>query len=88
MPRQMPKAGYYKWKEPMPGDPSHVEVVYTTGVRGKGGHMYYRVMLGTIWGWCKLQWTCVPSVADMAQDYDYYPELPPGIPAKPESEAT
>ena len=79
--RQMPKEGYYVYHNVLAGD--FVDVVYTTGVAGKGGHMYYRVMQGDNWGWCKLLWTCVPSVAEAAASYTYYENCPPGIPEKP-----
>lgn len=80
--RPMPKQGYYVYKNRLTGN--NVNVVYTTGVPGKGGHMYYRVFNGNNWGWSKLLWTCVPSVEEAAMDYTYYPELPTGIPPKPE----
>ena len=79
-PRIMPKEGYYVYKNKLTGP--DVDVVYTTGVAGKGGHMYYRVMQGSVWGWSMLLWTCVPGKQGIGA-YTYYPQCPPGIPAKP-----
>ena len=79
----MPKEGYYvsnpdpEWDEP--GD---IDVIYTTGIPGKGGHMYYRILFGHTSGWATLTWTCVPGIKKLAENYTYYPDLPPGIPEK------
>lgn len=80
--RQMPKKGYYRYKEP--AEDGDVNIIYTTGIPGKGGHMYYRIMMGKEWGWCTLLWTCVPGIKDMNENYEYSETCPDGIPKKPD----
>lgn len=80
----MPKEGYYVYKfDPEFDTPGDIDVIYTTGIAGKGGHMYYRIEDGDNWGWNILTWTCVPDIKDMEKNYDYYETLPKGIPVKP-----
>jgi hypothetical protein len=92
MARKMPPAGYYVYHNQLSG-PS-IDVVYTTGVRGGGGHCYYRVTAGQLPsshfqngkpkkfanGWTTLTWTCVPAADELKNHYTYYKTLPPGIP--------
>ena len=81
--REMPAEGYYVYTDPYPD--TDCEVVYTTGIAGKGGHMYYRILNGDVWGWATLLWTCVPSVKDAKRLYTYYKECPSFIPQKPDT---
>jgi hypothetical protein len=78
MARTMPTAGYYVYQNILSGPDA--DVTYTTGIAGRGGHKYYRVMGGSTYGWCTLLWSCVPGLKDLAANYTYYPTLPPGIP--------
>lgn len=80
MPRQMPKAGYYKRHfNPLADKPGDVDIIYCTGTYRQ--NRYYRILWGRVPdGWAKLDWTCVPTVKRMEENYDYYPDLPPGIP--------
>ena len=57
--RQMPKKGFYVYDNNFTGD--LVDVVYTTGVSGKGGHRYFRSGIINTSGWVTLLWTCVPG---------------------------
>jgi len=87
--RQMPKAGFYvRNVDPEWDRPGDIDVIYTTGIPGKGGHMYYRILFGTIPdSWATLTWTCVPGLKDMEKNYTYYEnekDLPKNIPPKPE----
>jgi len=84
--RIMPKQGYYVYMNQLTG--TFVDVFYTTGVRGGGGHKWYRFDNGqcgtrdpkTGSDWAVLLWTCVPGKERM-KDYTYYSNLPPGIPS-------
>ena len=80
MARIMPKEGYYVYENRLKG--KEIEVIYTTGVAGKGGHMYYRVFEGEDSEWVTLTWTCVPGLKNLADNYTYYDTLPKGIPAR------
>ena len=85
-PRTMPKAGFYV--RPMTVvttihgkvlPPNDCEIIYTTGIRGGGGHKYCRQMssldpdISTVPfnQWATLLWTCVPGANEMAKDYHY-----------------
>ena len=74
--RKMPPKGFYVYDNILEGD--EVNVIYTTGVPGGGGHKYYRPKYGS--GWSTLLWTCVPGKEEIKL-HTYYPELPPGIPS-------
>ncbi len=84
--RQMPKEGFYVLKSEFEVEPGDIDIIYTTGIAGKGGHMYYRKLFGEDWGWSTLMWTHVPSIKDAEDNYIYYKnekDLPHGIPKKP-----
>ena len=85
MARQMPKAGFYVL---LPGVGTSIhgkqftiegQIVYTTGVRGGGGHKYWRDYGSNLTKnipmnvnqWASLLWTCVPGKAEIASDYIY-----------------
>lgn len=85
MARQMPKAGFYIL---LPGVGTSIhgnqytiegQIVYTTGVRGGGGHKYWRDYMGNakkviplnVNQWATLMWTCVPGKDELASDYFY-----------------
>ena len=74
--RVMPQEGYY-----VNNDPSFPEVIYTTGIAGKGGHKYCRdwnnfgnssTKEPTKFLWATLLWSCVPSIKELASSYTYY----------------
>ena len=80
---------YPNWKlEKVPGgflpgsDADDINIIYTTGIPGKGGHKYYRIMGGDTSdaGWATLLWSCVPGIEEIERQWVYYPELPPGVP--------
>ena len=81
----MPQKGFYVVKATAYPDltaKGYKECIYTTGVRGKGGHKYCRC-----WGtsfvnrndtdlkWYTLLWSCVPGLNEMAEKHDYYPNF-------------
>jgi hypothetical protein len=69
MAREMPQAGYYVLVK----YPPDYEVIYTTGIAGKGGHKYWRPDWATLEDpstWCTLLWSCVPGKKNIA-DYIY-----------------
>jgi len=78
MARQMPKQGFYVLKQP---NIWH-EVIYTTGIRGKGNHRYWRSDHARgappppdVSDWNTLLWTCVPGQKRLEDEYIYYSEL-------------
>ena len=81
------KRGYYVYNNILSGP--NVDVVYTTGMRGGGGHCYYRIMQGIVPnpahtmggyknGWTTLLWTCVPGKSRIG-NYTYYSTCPKQI---------
>ena len=86
MPRQMPKAGFYVRPKTIVTTingtqlpPSDCGIVYTTGIRGGGGHKYCRQMSDDepkissvpFNKWSTLLWTCVPGKKELKEDYYY-----------------
>lgn len=67
-PREMPKRGYYVLMNNLARSATvgMVDVIFTTGVTGKGGHKYWRDD-----GHFPPQWA--------GAHYVFYPTLPPGI---------
>jgi hypothetical protein len=67
--REMPKQGFYVLLGQYPS------IVYTTGVRGKGGHKYWRPEMGDkdvpedVNQWATLLWTCVPGRKRLQEEY-------------------
>jgi len=93
-PRQMPKAGFYVLKPTAYQslyERGYKEAIYTTGVRGKGGHKCCRSQLGNFTQlfipnshaiWYTLLWSCVPGIKELAEKYDYYEtfeQIPPEL---------
>jgi len=78
MARKMPKAGYYVLVK----YPPNYEVIYTTGIVGKGGHKYWRPgctpKLEDQSTWYTLLWSCVPGKENIT-DYIYAATLDEAI---------
>jgi hypothetical protein len=84
------KQGYYVYQNMLTGD--DIDIVYTTGVAGGGGHCYWRKIQGRVPsnvhrngtlskfknGWTTLQWNCVPGKRDI-HNYTYYANCPKGF---------
>jgi len=85
--RQMPTEGYYVYNNNFDFRKGEVDIIYTTGVAGKGGHMYYRIMDGhnpKDSEWAILTWTCVPGIQKLKEQFTYYKTLSvKNIPVKP-----
>ena len=85
--RVMPTEGYYVYNNNFDYRKGEVDIIYTTGIAGKGGHMYYRIMRGDKRNdnhWATLTWTCVPGIDKLKKDYTYYKVLTSNdIPEKP-----
>lgn len=79
MPRQMPTKGFYVIKEnDILCSKGYKEAIYTSGVRGGGQHKFCRCLGDCVMGgghelqWNTLLWSCVPSLKELTDDYDYY----------------
>jgi len=79
MPRQMPSAGFYVLNHNAYPMLNMHEVIYTTGVRGKGGHKYWRSdhnkglpPPNNVAAWATLLWSCVPGIKELQTNYSYH----------------
>jgi hypothetical protein len=76
----MPQAGYYVGPKYTFSNGPSLDIVYTTGVAGKGGHKYWRYPdnhlddLDNLEKWNTLLWTCVPG-KERIKNYTYYATL-------------
>lgn len=86
MPRQMPKAGFYVRQKTIVTTiygavlpPTDCGILYTTGVRGGGGHKYYRQLSNSdpcileclFEEFSTLTWTSVPGKKELEEEYHY-----------------
>ena len=79
--RVMPPKGFYVMKEDAYLPLQTKEAIYTTGKRGGGGHKYCRAPwsnslqdhdLDAEIEWVTLLWSCVPSLKELDEKYDFY----------------
>lgn len=88
MARPMPKQGFYVWNvrkwaarqkltseqlERVLAQPSQINAIYSSGTT-KGNYYYDPQHHSDQWNF--LTWTCVPSVKEAAECYDYYETNP------------
>ena len=89
--RKMPKAGYYVGlpivDKNIYGNEYRIEgqIIYTTGVRGGGGHKYWNNQKAGDHvppdhnKWASLLWTCVPGQKELDNNYIYIESIEQAI---------